>query len=45
MTIASSCGGMEEERRVGRRVGGDGLGRELDDMLEMHGRFLRKGVP
>ena len=41
MTIASSCGGLEEEKRTGRRDGGDGLWRELADMLKVHGRFLR----
>ena len=41
MTIASSGGGLEEEKRTGRREGGVGLWRELADMLKMHGRFLR----
>ena len=44
MTIASSCGGMAEEKRMGSRDEGDGLWRELADMLRMRGRFLRKGV-
>lgn len=41
MTLASSQGGMESEGKLGLWLGG-WTWRELDVMLKMHGRFLRK---